>query len=210
MKNTLFLSLLFVVAAHCSTAQITPKSYVLGGNASFSHSNPAGDGVDVNRSATQFRIQPSAGKFISQKWLLETSLGYSFNRDYFSINDYTSDSKSHGVGATFSVSRFFPLGERFYFTLSPRIGVNSSFGTRTVNDGSFSNNSDFNQFETNASFNGGLAYFIHPKWMLTANVGSLGYQTIFHDDSSIGHNINFSVIGNSFSFGARFILGTDK
>lgn len=208
MKKYLFSTLLLILISMNSFAQITPKSYVVGGSSNFSFNSPGNNSLQL--FTTQFSIAPKFGKFVSEKWLLETSVGYNYFRYYSGTDIQSNDLKTNGINVQFGATRFFPIAERFYFTFTPNVqlGMNAQNSTTTI--GEIVSESRSDQFQTGLQLVSGLSYFINKKWSVQATIGSFNYMATFNQNNTVGHQMDFSIIGNSFGIGVRYVLGTGK
>lgn len=198
-----------VLMALGASAQLTPKSYVIGGGFSLayaqSNSNP------TNYSQFNLSLAPTIGKFVNEKWLIEGGVGYglsSFKNILGSPYNYrTSHSVSLSVGAT----RYIPISERFYFTvggfISPRVGMNSA---SSDNNGTIVEN-NYSVYSGDVYLTPGLTYFINKKWMLFTQFGALKYSASTQSNSNtVLHNVSMNLNSSSFLVGFRYVLGGNK
>lgn len=206
MKKIIFLASVFVGVSMNSIGQVTPSSFLVGANSNFSlGTNKNGD---VDR--IQFSLQPSLGKFVSDKWMTNFGLGYSM---MYSKNGSLNRSNSNQFSGTFGMTRYYPMSEKFYLTLNYSIGAGyekTRFSFSQGQDSLITNG--VNETASAQIFaSPGLTYFLTRKWMLFSSFGGLGYSfnTSIVDFAPV-HSIGYSFQANSFGVGARYVFGTEK
>lgn len=207
MKTTLILAFTLILSTS-SFAQLTPKSYVIGGGVSFRFDKTPGHVVELH--TTSFSITPGIGKFTSEKYFIEGGIGYSlFARKYEEQLDIVHKTTGHSFNFTFGATRYFPLIDRLYFTVGGQITpAYVTIRNETSNFG-FLSSSKSDYASTNFRLAPGLSYFINRKWMLYAHVGLLNYNITYDfEQDLVGHSLRFSAQSNSFSVGVRYVLGT--
>jgi len=196
-----------LVTAWSASAQITPKSYTIGGGFSVAYGE---SGSNPNNSTQQFNlsISPTIGKFTSEKWLLQAGVGYGLN--IFSANQVYPQPlrSSHSFNLTAGATRFFPISERFYFTLGGYITPEyTNTLVRTDMNGTFVEDTH-STLSGNFSISPGLTYFINKKWMLYSQFGALGYDISGHSNTDkISHKISMNLNSNTYLIGVRYVFG---
>lgn len=196
-----------LVTTFCASAQITPKSYTIGGGFSIAYTE---SGSNASNSSQQFNlsISPTIGKFTSEKWLLQAGVGYGLT--IFSTNQvYPKPLRSsHSFNLTAGATRFFPISERFYFTLGGYITPEfSKTLVRTDMNGTIQEDTH-STLSGNASISPGLTYFINKKWMLYSQFGALGYDISSHSNTDkISHGVSMNLNSSSYRIGVRYIFG---
>jgi hypothetical protein len=198
----------FLCLALSSEAQLTPSTYLIGGSSSFQLlTRPSGD----NLMRSSFAIQPEFGKFVSEKWYIGGGLGYSINNDRIYLSNQKMNNRIQILSGNFVATRYYPLAEKFYFTLEYGIGASYFLSENDYFNGPVIATGSGRGIGLNVGVSPGLAYFVNPKWMIFARMGSLGYnfsKTINFDNAI--HSIGYSFQGNSFGLGVRYVLGTGK
>ena len=207
MKKIILVSSIFLACATQAFAQITESSYVLGASSSFfMATNPNGKADQLS-----FSIQPVAGKFISEKWLMNVGVGYSFRRLMSSFNPAQLHTTSNTFSGMFGMTRFYPISEKMYWTLDYSIG-----GGYILNDNQYildSNVVDSRStgFVGTLSASPGLSYFVNKKWMLFSSFGALRYTyDVSFNVFSARHTLGYNFQANSFGIGAKYIFGTEN
>lgn len=208
MKRIIILSSIVLACASQASAQITPSSHVIGGSSSFTVvSRPSGN----NLMRTTFSIRPEIGKFVSDKWLIGGGLGYSIDNNRTILSNQKLTSRVQNFSGNFAATRFYPLSEKFYFTLEYGLGAGYFLSQTDVLNGSTVSTGVGKGIGLSLGVSPGLAYFINPKWMLFARMGKLSYdftQTIDFDNAV--HSLGYNFQGSSLGLGVRYVLGTGK
>lgn len=201
MKRIIILSSIIFACASQVSAQITESSYIVGGTSSFGLTSA----TEGQLTTWSFGIRPEIAKFVSEKWLVGGGLGYSVGAIHNSF--LNGKNLSNNVNGFFGATRFYPLADKFYFTLEYSIGL--SF-TRTNSE--FAGNKSTSEMgSAGIAASPGLAYFFNEKWMIFSRMGSLAYSYDHSFQSDNGfHRLGYSFQANSFGIGARYVLGTGK
>ena len=190
-----------------STAQIQPKSNVIGGSTAFGYSGPS-EGVSGVKQLN-LTINPSYGRFISNKWQLSANLNYGYNQSETIYQNpmYFSKSSANTFGGGLGATRYFGITEKLYFHVDGQLGFDYTSGLRTDFFVSF-HEYEFTSSLASVSFSPGFTYFPGEKWLIFANFGALRYsmQTDL-DVFELQHNFGFYLNSSSISFGAGFIFG---
>jgi hypothetical protein len=200
-------SVITLFAFSSTFAQITPKSYTLGGSIDVGFNKMPGQLVELH--TTSLSIAPGIGKFISDKYFIEGGVGYSlFARKYDEQSNIIHRTFVHTFSTSFGITRYFPVMDRLYLTFGGQITpAYATVINRTSNYG-FTSSSKNDFFLTSVSLSPGLTFFIDKKWMLYASVSLLNYDLIYDfEQDLVGHNLFLSTRSNSFSIGARYVLG---
>lgn len=197
-------------AALGTTAQITPKSYTIGGGFSTSYGE---SGSSSANSTQQFHLSlsPTFGKFVSEKWLLEGGIGYGYSTLRASQAYPLPLRSSQSFNLTGGITRFFPISERFYFTLG---GYITPGYTNTINRTDV-NGTIVKDYHTtlsgDVSVTPGLTYFMNKKWMLYSQFGALRYNVSSHSNTdNISHKLSVNLNSSSYLIGVRYVFGGNK
>jgi hypothetical protein len=204
------LSILFVsLFSFASQSQVVPKTRTIGGNISAGLRSQ--DLQGNNQRVFQAGIQPRVGRFLNEKWLLETQLIYGYADIRFENNGFNpsvTTASNHTFGAGIDLTRVFPITEKLYFTTGGSI-LAASFFNATQTD-------DFDPIRSqdaiiSARISPGLMYFLTPKWILTSQFGALQYQYV----TEVGGNVSSYSVGFQFSsfassIGFRYVLSPRK
>jgi hypothetical protein len=206
--KSIFSSFLFtLLITNISFAQPIKGTYVIGGGVSINYNKTPT--LSYSSERTSFSISPSFGRFVSEKYQLEGGLGYSFQHQTNNINqEYFVSQNIHSFSIKFGITRYFPIADRFFFTLGaniiPAYGVANS---NSVLLGVETNNKVSNISGT-LNVSPGLTYFINNKWMLYSYIGLMNYEiTHYNESEQTEHNFFASISANSFGLGVRYILG---
>lgn len=206
MKTLFTITIAFFISS-ASFAQLTPGSYVLGGGLGFSFSKSPG--TTSNTKSTSFQLSPGIGKFISEKFLLDGGLEYSYvSRSSSQQSNYNQSSTGHFFGMRFGATRFFPIVDRLYFTLGAHIIPSYTKSRNEWSTSTSEGESTSENIEARLNVAPGLSYFINRKWMLFSYVGVLNYGVNYNmDTEDVGHNLYLNLQSNSFGIGVRYVLG---
>lgn len=203
-------TLFTVVAVSISlnaSAQIQPGSNVIGGSASFGYLNRTK--VSPDEDQMSFRINPSYGRFISDKWQLSVTGTYRYSSSLITYQN--SDNYFKGTvntfGGSLGATRFFEITDKLYFHLGGQLSYEYSLGKQESYFIDYQK-SDYASSDASISIRPGFSYFPNKKLMIFANIGALNYSmqtnlTVFQVD----HRVNFSLNSNSISIGAGFVFG---
>lgn len=208
MKRIIILSSIIFACASQVSAQITPSSYVIGGSSAFTvASRPSGN----NLMSTAFSIRPEFGKFVSDKWLISGGLGYSINNSRTYLSNQKLTNRVQNFSGNFGATRFYPISEKFYFTLEYGLAANYFLSETDVLNGSTVNTGVGKGIGLSIGVSPGLAYFINPKWMLFTRMGQLSYDfSKMIDFDNAVHSLGYNFQGNSLGLGVRYVIGTGK
>lgn len=208
MKKFSIISILVLTCSAQVLAQTKKGSYAVGGSSSFVlTSNPSAN----NYLRTTFSIQPEFGKFVSEKWLIGGSIGYVFDRLNNKSFNFENTTKQNRFGASFEATRFYPLTEKFYFTMAYGIGADYTTSRTESFDGTNTVDISSSSIAPSIGASPGLAYFINEKWMVFTRLGSLSYRGSFASNSDAAiHTLGYSFQGNSFGLGAKYVFGSGK
>lgn len=208
MRTVLFTTILSFLLAFPALAQPTKGDYILGGSLGFNFKD-AGTGSDKNQNFS-FSIAPNFGKFISDKYLINGGLSYSYNKSYskYGNNDF-SEGTNQGIGISFGITRYYPLADKLFFTGSAYIGSGYGFGTSNSTFGTSSHSDNING---TIGVSPGLAYFINDRWMVYSSMGALSYNASYdYNVERTTHSVNLNLSANSFKIGVNYIFkGKDK
>ena len=206
MKKYLILASALLTFALPSFSQITPSSYAIGGSSTFMlSSSPSAS----NLLKTTFSINPEIGKFVSEKWYIGGGLGYTFQKQrVLQTLDETLTSHSNTFSGNFVATRYYPLSEKFYFTMEYGLaGSFSLFQNQLLPDSLVSANIN-KSVGLSIGASPGFAYFITNKWMLFTRLGRISYtflKTLEFDNAT--HSLGYGFQGNSFGLGVRYVFG---
>ncbi|NVK64694.1 MAG: outer membrane beta-barrel protein [Flavobacteriales bacterium] len=199
-----------LIAASTGFAQITPKSYTIGGGFSMGYGE---SGTNPSNSSQQFNLalSPTIGKFTSEKWLLEGGVGYGLNSFSYSHSSSLSSRSSHSFSLIAGATRFIPITERFYFTLGGYI-IPSYTNTIVRSDLNGSIQKDYQSTVSgDLSITPGLTFFINKKWMLYSQFGALKYSVSGQSNTdNISQKVSMNLNSSSYIFGLRYVLGGNK
>lgn len=206
MKKYLILASALLTFAAPSFSQITPSSYAVGGSSSLMLSSSPGGS---NFLKTTFSINPEIGKFVSEKWYIGGGLGYTFNQQRMKpSSDEKLTSHSNSFSGNFVATRYYPLSEKFYFTMEYGLGGSFSlFQNQFLPDSLVSANIN-KSIGLGIGASPGFAYFITNKWIIFARLGRISYnfsKTFEFDNAT--HSLGYSFQGNSFGLGVRYGFG---
>jgi hypothetical protein len=127
---------------------------------------------------------------------LEIGLGFAFS----SSNDNFSDENFEVISALIYANQYFPLTDRFALNISGEFSYSKSY---------YRDRDDFDQKTYILEFRPGCIYFVSKRIGLTANYGSVGFNTSkfrqTSGDSSI-NNIYFNFNPSSIRLGLAFLL----
>ena len=188
-----------------SFSQLQAGQYVIGGSSNFNYYKSS------NASSTNnfiFGVTPTFGKFLTDKLLLEGTLGYEIN---FSQTDHSSNliqrNISHNITGGIALTRYFSIVDKFYVTLGGYL--NAGFGPSklsTISGGVKTSTSDFN-VSSGVGVTPGLAILLNDRWLAFTNFGSLGYSLNYNDGTGIStHSLGYSLKTNPISIGVKYIL----
>lgn len=206
MKRIVIIASIIFGSNLSSFAQVTESSYLLGASSSFFMATSPNGKIDQ----ISFSIQPTAGKFISEKWLMNVGLGY-YLRQQPSSYQVQSSSSQNNFSGMFGMTRFYPLIDKMYFTLDYSVGAGYSIRNSQYVQDSVNVDTRSTGFNANLGVSPGLAYFVTNKWMLFSSFGALKYSydvefNVFNPRHSLGYNFQ----ANSFGIGAKYVFGVDK
>lgn len=209
MKSIL-LAFVFLFLTFISTAQPIQGDYILGGSLGFNFtSSPVG----LNkRQGLSFSIAPSFGKFISEKYLLDGGLSYSYrkNLDESSPQNF-NQSINNTIHIRFRATRFFPIVDKLFFTVGAYINSGYGFGSATSSVSGIKTSSTSRNINGSIGISPGLTYFINNRWMVYSSMGTINYfVTRDSNTGRMGHTINASLTANSFKIGISYIFERNK
>lgn len=206
-----FITVIFITNA--SLAQLTPGSYIVGGNLGLGYNKTPAPSGNSNSQSFSARINPSIGKFISEKYVLHGGVGYSLRTRRSELEqplgNYISRNNEHSFSLNFGVTRYFPVADRLYVTLGT--SISPTFSTLHEESGYPNNISSDNRSTLSAGISvaPGLTYFINKKWMLNSSIGVASYRMNYNmETEKLGHNMYLNLRANAFTVGVRYILGS--
>lgn len=204
MKSLLIVSALFV--SFFSSSQVVPKTRVVGGQFAFGFRNgPIGDqsfeGFDLS-------VRPQFGKFLTDKWLLETGVSYSYRYEKYQeiFPDFNVVRRNtNRFGANVALTRLFPISEKLYFTL--RANVSSQYSNSALQDSSV----PIDEFASlYAGVSPGFMFYLSPRWLISAELGALNYQGEFSWLTDHSHFVGFNFSTITSGIGFRYVLEPGK
>jgi hypothetical protein len=193
-----------------SQAQLTKGTWYTGGSASFNDQNVQGRIAGEMDNNTTFGLTPKVGYMVSDKWAVGLTMGYSGSHSTYA--PVTQPYGAHGQLSTLNVQsssnifssgiftrRFFPISDKFLFTLDGAVNfsrANSSNTTAATPVGGGPTTTDRENapyYSVGVSLRPLFIFFPSPRWGLEAGLGSL---TFSHQ-----HSLN----GNSYTAGENFV-----
>jgi hypothetical protein len=193
--------LLLLVLPLAGKAQFNKGDMFLGGALSgFTRDSPAGSSSTItNDVGNSFNVGPKFGYFISEKWAIGGSLGYthsSSTQDQVAPNFLSHyNTSSFGFTSGLFARRYFAIADKFFFTLEGSLAFsrsNSITSNSTVDyqgSGPIISSSTYKDpiYLLGATVRPIFIFFPTPKWGIEAGLGSLYYthQHGLSDGSSV-------------------------
>ena len=187
MIKTHSLSILLCLSTLFCTAQFDKGQKILGGSVSFNTSKSENSsGISSTQLSTAF--QPSVGWFTKPNHLFGFGFQYSFLHSNITSSNINSivpvEQNSNFVGLSILSQRFFPLADRFYFTVSTAGSVTYNFGKSIFKSASTEvrNNKGYS---INAGLSPGITYRLRPRiclmllWLISS-VPNIATQRLPH------------------------------
>jgi len=183
-----------------SYGQFSKGDKVLGGTFSISSLSAASDG-NPDRKSSSLSLSPYFGVLVSKNLEIGGSIGYSSQYSEFkNYSNYVAESKSHNLSFGFYVQRYFPITDKFLFSITGIMyyaaGRNRSNTRNTNTDEVYED--ETRQFETGLNIKPGFIFFPSQKWAFRANIGNIGYsysKNKTDNDWQNSFGINYGSIG---------------
>lgn len=191
---------IFYILILCSIISYSQKrsNYIISGNLNFNSTSFNDDDIDIEDDVNFFSSIKVG--HISKNSNLEIGFGLAYsklNRNNFSS---FSDDDFETITGLIYARQYFPLTDKFAFSLSGEFGYSKSY---------YENRDDFDQKTYTLEFKTGLIYFVTKRIGLTADFGSIGYNSSkfreISGDSSI-NNIFFNFDPSDISLGLAFLF----
>jgi hypothetical protein len=223
MKNLFILAIFCLFNSFQGYAQLSKGRILLGGSLSASvrdnqQSITNNQGPAVERT---FSASPSAGIFISDRWVV--GLAPSFSSNYQKLGIVAQESRQTNYGIGLFARYYRPVGEKFSF-FGELTGLDVGFYRNELSSfipqqprGQSWNRGTY--YRVGAFLGIGATYFVTPKIGIEASFGSLGvglthfsgeYRDSFNnrgDVSSDNKGFSFSLQPNTLNLGVSFYLG---
>jgi len=160
ITSVLFLFSLMFLAPDYSYGQFEKGYKIVGGSFGFNYASSSAETFSNNNA--YFRVSPTFGYFLSDKFLIGISptVSYSVLRSSFNPDPIST----FGVGTNLFFRRFFKVSEKFQFYIEPNVGY-----IRADRD-------NLRDRDFNVSLSPGLAYLVSDKFWLEAKFGGLSYR----------------------------------
>lgn len=195
--------LLFAAAITSANAQFEKGLTALGGSLNFSlgktTNEPTGFSSQKNTAVV---IAPSLAKFNKSNELTGGAISYSFNKAEYNspTGNYQSD-QMNNIGISFFKQRFFPLGQKVFFTANANLGAAYGFGKSMQQNAAVVQEQKKTSYSAALGLTPGLSYRLTNHWLLEATLANLASISFTHqksrqDPSSANPN---DVISNSLS-----------
>ncbi|MDB2657159.1 outer membrane beta-barrel protein [Crocinitomicaceae bacterium] len=196
MKTIICILSIFISVS--SISQIVPKSRFIGGSVSMYYAKRS----TLNLDEFNTRISPQFGKFLSEKWSIQSGFNYQY-RSFEIKNEFDGSiavkNRTNVFGINIGASRYIPITDKFYFTLNAFASGNFAL-TENIEP----ETSNRSNIPVNIGVGPGVTYFPHPRWMVQANFGALQFQTNFNDlgepDIFVGFQFSTFTSGISVSY----------
>lgn len=194
------LSVFFLLLSWKASSQFTKGDKFVSGSFSVSDQRS-----NLNSTWSTFSVSPSIASFLNEKWAVGGSLSYSYGITKSTSANGFSENNHWTVGAGLLGQRFFPLSEKFYFSVSG--SLNFSRGTTTSTSSSqvgFSETKQ-DQYSLSLDVNPAFWYFPSSRWGFRAGIGGIGYS-FWYDLNRDNRTTSFSLYGGNVSLGFAYFF----
>jgi hypothetical protein len=189
-----------LLTCHLASAQFTKGDKFVAGGYSISVQNSSADNGDDNKNRF-FQLYPEFGYFVNQHYAIGGGLTFSRGTTRYEVvqGDY-QEQKSTGFGAHLFAKRFFPVSEKFFFSITGSVNYNR-FRSVSAASGGYESTSKSYRISLNVSPS--LIFFPSPNWAIEGTIGglSLSHSRGISDESkSTSFGINYGSISLGFAY----------
>lgn len=207
----LFTLLIIAISFLCqqASAQIKKGEKMLGANIGLNSSKTKQSNTSTEGTGTNISIVPQLGFGIGNNWIVGVQVGYYYSRQKitYPLNGITEQKTNTLLGGLFA-RKFFPMGERF--GLFGQGDLSYSRTKDKYNSTPGGSNGQSNTHSIIAAVSPGAYFRTSKRFILEAQVGSLGYEHRTSKPEGGGNkttsNTVFLSLSNNLSIGFKVVL----
>lgn len=201
----IFLTIFFLMCIK-SYGQFVKGDKVLGGTLSLNiqraPQSPNGGLINIG---TTFDLNPNFGFLISKNLEIGGRIGYSSSYYERNTTPVISEWRSKGVTAAIYMQRYYPISDKFLFSISGSINYSKGKDTykTTITNTNGINETETNRNSTWVSLRPNFTFFPSANWGLQASLGNITYSHAKDkstDETSNNFEINYGTISLGISY----------
>lgn len=195
----LILVITFMITCQVAAAQfVKGDRFIAGGFLVSAHKSSTGNGEE-NRFLSFF-VSPEVGFFLNERYAIGGGLSYSTStRKYELAQGSYQKVKNWGLGAYFFVKRYFPISEKFFFSLDGSVGYDRGRSTTGIPYAESTNKSYSMRLDATPS----LIFFPSHNWAIEGSIGSLSLvhsRGVSDESKSTTFGLNYGGISLGFAY----------
>lgn len=197
----LILTIVFLLSCCCANAQFVKGDKFIAGGFSVSVQNSSEDNF-YDGKYRSFQVYPEVGFFLNERYAVGG--GFSFltttNKSDVSQGTY-QDHKVLGLGVDLFVKRYFPITEKFFFSMDGSV----SYDRRRATTDYGGSESKEKSYIVGLNVSPSLIFFPSPNWAIEGSIGgfNLSHSRGLSDDSK---STSFGLDYGSFSLGFAYFF----
>jgi hypothetical protein len=191
-----------LLACHLANAQFSKGDKFFAGGYSISLQDGSNGNGDNNKHRS-FQVSPEIGFFLNENFAVGGGLTFASSKsryEYFQGN--YQEAKDRGIGVYVFVKRYFPISEKFFFSLDGSINYDRRKNTSTINGLKGSGKS----YSIGLHASPSLLFFPSPNWAIEGSIGGVGLthsRGISDETKSTSFGINYGSISFGFAYYIR-------
>jgi hypothetical protein len=194
------LTVMLLALCHSSTAQFVKGDKFLAGGFTNSIQNST-TGNDDDLKYRSFQVYPEMGFFLNERHAVGGGLSYSTTTSKYEYQGNFQENGHKGIGVHGFVKSYFPITEKFFFSVDGTIGYERGRSTTDTGTSESTSKSYSLSFFVSPS----LVFFPSQNWAIEGGIGGLGlsHSRGLSDDS---HSTSFGLNYGSFSLGFAYFF----
>lgn len=192
---------MLLALCHLSTAQFVKGDKFISGGYSISVQNST-TGNDDDLKYRSFQFYPEMGFFLNERHAVGGGISYSSARSEYEYLGNFQKNRDRGIGVHTFVKSFFPIAEKFFFSVDGAIRYER--GRSTVETTGTSENTT-KSYSLSFFVSPGLVFFPSQNWAIEGGIGGLGFthtRGLSDDSKSSSFGFNYG----SFSLGFAYFF----
>lgn len=161
--------------------------------------NSSGGNFENNKSRS-FSVYPEMGFFLNERYAVGGGLSFSSAKSRYDIpQGGYQENRTRGFGAYVFVKRYFPISEKFFFTMDGSLDYDR--GKTTYGNNGFENTNKSYSIGLNATPS--LIFFPSPNWAIEGSIGGLSLthsRGISDEYKSTSFGVNYGGISLGFAY----------
>lgn len=198
-------TIMFLLSCYYASAQFVKGDRFIAGGYSVSVQNSSEDSFYEGKHRS-FQVYPEVGFLLNERYALGGGFNFLSTRNKSDLGQGSyQDHKVLGLGVYLFVKRYFPITEKFFFSMDGSV----SYDRRRATTDYGGAESKEKSYSVGLNVSPSLMFFPSPNWAIEGSIGgiNLNHSRGLSDDSK---STSFGLNYGSFSLGfAYFFRKTD-